>query len=362
MPIIPTTSEAKMAKHSEPDILPTHSSRKPAVPKKSDTNYLGLILTIIVLAGIITVIVLSTGDRPFAAFFKGLMFKAGAGTLPKPKIVTIPNGVDIFGNPIITKKPDVDDDGPWNRPTTQPPKIPEVFNNEFNKSKEKPPVDKAVPSKYTLDYNGFHYKWFVQPYSFENAEKICKKVNGNLVYFMDNAEFLMVRNWTVQNVKDRYPLEEFGYYFTAGNRPYISEKETPRPDDNPNSEVSNLKWNISRTQTQGWNGIGAWCEDRNRDLGGKELKKDSYGWGNILEDIAKEESDKILGRWRLGSSVGPMLHLKVVMDLSKLNSDNESMGCLKLEYGHNDDTIKRNREQDELPHPSGMPFICKIKK
>jgi len=152
-----------------------------------------------------------------------------------------------------------------------------------------------------------------------------------------------------------------GSFFTAANRRYISEGETPRPDDDPASPIPNLKWFISGTQREAWDGVEknytAWCEDRNRDLGQKE------GWGIIIQAIADEEKDKNQSptRWRAASSVRPMLDLQVLMDFgSTTRPEDESMGCWKLEYGLNDATKEANRKMDEFSRPFGLPFICKI--
>jgi len=353
---------ARSKKHPKP-ILPTtvQDVRETAVPE--NRNYCGWLLALLVIGVIIT---LAIFNQEISAFFKGLLFVAGPGVLfPSYKIVPNDNKTDMFGNP-ITDQPERDPVD-WSR-STKSPIVPGVYNHRYNRSKTILPPDQAIPSSDILKYAGFSYEWFVEPYAYNNAEAICKRRNGRLIYFETKEEFATIRNWTIRNVTDRHPLEEQPSYLTAGIRKYIDEKTTPYPDDDSTfSEISNLKWSNSEGQDEEFTGqlenFSPWCDDRNKALGSKKFEEGvmGIGWGSILKAIAEEEAQKAKSpmSWNAAKSVKFMLDLTVVMDFSLENTENESMGCLSFVYGFNDENKEIEKKLNEMNQPSGLPFICK---
>ncbi len=355
-----------MARSKNPKpVLPftVQDTNQLASPEK--TNYLGWFLTLIFLG---VVIVLAVFYSEIIAFFKGLLFVAGPGLiLPTYKIVPNDEKTDMFGNP-VTDKPD-HDPVDWTRHTTKTLIIPGVYNHNFNRSKKRLPVGQVMPSSDFLSRAGFVYEWFVEPYAYENAEEICKRRNGRLIYFDSKEEFIAIKSWTKRNVTDRHPLEHYPYYYTAGIRPFVDEKETPYPDDESFIPViSNLKWRNSDGKQEDFTGnlgdFSPWCEDRNKALGSKKFEEGviGIGWGSILKAIAEEDAEKLKSpmRWNAEKSIKYMLNLTVVMDFSMSNVEDERMGCWLFEYGQSNANKKADKQLNESNRPSGLPFICKI--
>lgn len=268
--------------------------------EKSCRSACNTAIFILFLGIVITLIVLSTGDRPLASAIRQSM--QSSGNLISNWFEQPLDDTDAFGNAIIEDQPPALVDN-WTTTTTIRPiqTLPT----------KKPSADVVIPSAVYSKEN-HRYEFFKHTWTLEVAISICRRRNGLLIYIDDDDEMEAISHWIRFDVTDKLPYSRAGFYWTGGF------------SQNSNPSTLNYEWS--------WRG---------------RPDSSKTGYQNFCPNYAAGFE----GLWE----TAPNRNLNFVMDFRRGHIMEPTMGCWGLQFTMVGlETLGEG--QKEL---TGLPFICK---
>ncbi|KZR97310.1 Uncharacterized protein APZ42_007897 [Daphnia magna] len=269
--------------------------------EKSCRSACNIAIFILFVGIVVTLIVLSTGDRPLASAIRQSM--QSSGNLISNWFEQPLNDTDALGNVIVEEQPPAWVDI-WSTTTTlRPIQTPPT---------KRPSADVVTPSA-VFSKENYRYEFFKHTWTLEVAISICGRRNGLLIYIDDDDEMESISHWIRFNVTDKLPYTRAGHYWTGGF------------SQNSNPSLLNYKWS--------WRG---------------RPDSSKTGYQNFCPNYAAGFE----GIWE----TAPNRNLNIVMDFRRGHIMEPTMGCWRLQFPMVDlDTL--GAEQMEL---TGLPFICKM--